>query len=306
MVAPPTIVATPSVDPKPASPANKPGTKPVVPQPDPPAPSGKHETKVYPAPSSAGPTPKREPLLKPKPTPKINPVLLVNLEPVASRPVARAPELAAFKVNKSLSSHAKVVSASGSTALDLGKKRSHLLSSLGPATNNTIETLRSVAPGEGLHPLARLGGAMASGAAKTLQSTGVNASKVLTAGSLSGSAAEGGGPIGTVLGSPFSRVEVALAPVVERAEASEPLPAQTEGLPSSTAQLSPHPFAPLLGSSFSPSSSQIGFGGTVISLLLFILVSGLILLRWYGRTWRAFCELPKLNSILLPALERPG
>ena len=305
--APPTKVGTtPSVDPKPASPTTKPVGKPVIPQPDPPTPSGKYETKVYPAPSSARPTPKQEAMSKPKPTPKINPVPQVDVKPVPGRPVARAPELAAFKGNKSLSSHTKGVLASGPTVPGSGKKRSHLLSSLGPPTSNTIETLRSATPREGLHPLARLGGATTSGAAKTLQSTTANPSKGLTAGSFSGSAAEGGNPSGTVLGSPFSGVEVALAPVVERTEVSEPPPAKTEGLPRSTPQPSPHPFALLLGSSLSPSSSQVAFGGNVTPLLLCVLVYGLILLWWYGRSSRAFCELPKLNSVVLPALERPG
>ncbi len=52
---------------------------------------------------------------------------------------------------------------------------------------------------------------------------------------------------------------------------------------------------------------QTSFGGSAAPLLLLcILASGVILLRWDGRLARAFCEVPKPSSALLRPLERPG
>ena len=64
---------------------------------------------------------------------------------------------------------------------------------------------------------------------------------------------------------------------------------------------------PLMGdSSFALSGGgQAGAGG-VVPLLLFVLASGLVLLRASGRLSQVFCEIPKPSSALLMPLERPG
>jgi len=76
----------------------------------------------------------------------------------------------------------------------------------------------------------------------------------------------------------------------------------------------PEPSAPLLAPPVGYASLTVlagsgqasSGGGAAPLVLLCILASGVILLRWDGRLARAFCEVPKPSSALLRPLERPG
>ena len=119
------------------------------------------------------------------------------------------------------------------------------------------------------------------------------------------STAEDADLIDTVLGNLFSGREASHTLVGEGTE--HPSPIETGGPSQDTPQPSP-PVSPPVGSSaFSlAGGGQMGPGSGVALLLLCILASGLILLRWDGKLSRVFCELPKPSSTLLLPLERPG
>jgi hypothetical protein len=297
-------IKTPAVDPKPALPTTTPVATAVVPQLDPPRPPGKHWSHRQPVPGAAEPAPKQESL------PELEPILPsffpINFDPASNRPVAQVPGLAAFERNKPVLAHTEVVPASGPPTPDLKKKGLHLLSGSAPITDNATETIRNATSSEEQRHMTHFWSA-ASTVAKTSQDAAVKVPQTLATKSLSSPAVTGGHPMGMVLGNPFSKVETGLATMDEGTKAPESPSEKLEDLPKDA----PHPPSPspvvlLLEGSFSSSGIQLGPGGSVALLLLCVLITSLILLRWYGRPWRVFYELPKPKSVLPPVLERPG
>lgn len=296
-------IETPTLDPKPALPITRPVATAVVPQLDPPRPPGKHWSHQHPVPVAAEPAPEQESL--PELEPMLASVSPINFEPVSNRPVAQVPESAAFERNKPVSARTEAVPGLGSAAPDLKKKGLHLLSGLGPITDNATETFRNATSSEEQRHMTNFWPA-ASSRARTSQNAAVKVPKALATKPLSSPAATGGHPMATVLGNPFSNVETGLATMDEGTKAPESPSEKLEDLPKDAPHpLSPSPGVLLLGGSFSSPGIQLSPGGSVALLLLCVLITSLILL-WYGRLWRVFYELPKPKSVLPPALERPG
>lgn len=214
----------------------------------------------------------------------------VSPDPISSEPVFPAdPELAplldpapepvAFEENEPVPSWAEVP-ASIPVGPDTGQEELPLLSSsLGTVVSSAADTFE--------------------GAANVLASFADEA--------LFRSAAEDEGSIGGALTNLFSRGEPDPASTVE---GSAENPGSSSGGTESPRKDTPRPYSPFMpppvGSGyFSLSGGELGPGG-VAPLLLCVLVSVSILLRWEGRISWAFCHFSKPSSALLLPLERPG
>jgi hypothetical protein len=261
-----------SLDPAPASPLD--------PAPSAPGPLTRHHIET---PVDAGPAPGGSRLPESAPTPQPDPVSSLDPAPASPLDPAPMPEPVIFEENEPLSSPAEEAPASVSTVPDLGQEELYPPTSLETAASSAVETLEI--------------------AANALGSLTDRSSLFWS------SAKDQQGSIGAALVDLFSGGEATFTPAAEASVENLGSPSDGTGSPSRDSTPQPtYPFVPPpAGSSYFSLSGggEIGHGG-VATLLLYVLVSVSILLRWDRRISWAFCDYSKPSSALLLPLERPG